>query len=84
MRPGDTKQSITTRMIDLHLSTEHPDDLTTTEELQQEVKALQARVDDLTVVAGRDLEGKIMDHTAPAERIRQAAKELKGRADRKG
>jgi acyl carrier protein phosphodiesterase len=43
---NDAVRDLTQRLIDLHLSTDHPTDLTTTEELSDQIKVLQGQFAD--------------------------------------
>lgn len=71
------------RMHDLHLSTDHPADLTTTQELQDQITDLQHRVADLIELVDRHFSGS-SDHSPAAKRISafaQAERVRKGWSD---
>jgi chromosome segregation ATPase len=77
-------RDLTQRLINLHLSSEHPDDLTTTEELREQIRALQTRSDDLTEIVSTGLNDVLWSSSPAAQRLKQAAKaerERKGVSD---
>ena len=63
------------RSIELHRSSEHPDDPTSTEELRQQIKVQQALIDDLVILTARYWRAT-PDRSAQGRRIIEAAKEL--------
>jgi hypothetical protein len=76
---NDTLRDLTQRVFDLHLSSEHPDDLTSTDELREQIRALQFQVADLVELVDKHIRGTL-DRSPAAERTRRAAKAARERA----